>query len=73
MSKDNRTNEELLSELMIANHNLESVVRKMHEIGRTKELDELFNLFENHYELTKAEILRRMTYGHKWEQNTYCS
>ena len=54
------TNEELLSEFLIANHNIESVVRKMHEFGRTKELDELFNLFTNHYNLTKAEILRRL-------------
>lgn len=55
------TNEELLSEFLIANHNIESVVRKMHEFGRTKELDELFDMFTNHYNLVKAEILRRLT------------
>ena len=54
------TNEELLSEFLIANHNLESVVRKMHEFGKTKELTELFEMFSNHYNLTKAEILRRL-------------
>lgn len=55
------TNEELLSEFLIANHNIESVVRKMHEFGRTKELDELFDMFTNHYNLVKAEILRRLS------------
>ena len=54
------TNEELLSEFLIANHNIESVVRKMHEFGRTKELDDLFEMFTNHFNLTKAEILRRL-------------
>ena len=64
--KDNRTNEELLSEFLIANHNLESVVRKMHDYGRTNELDDLFQMFQQHYEETKEEILRRMTnYGNK--------
>ena len=64
--KDKRTNEELLSEYLIANHNLESVVRKMHDYERTKELDELFELFQKHYNETEAEILRRMTnYGRK--------
>ena len=66
MSKDTRTNEELLSEFLIANHNIESVVRKMHDFGRTKEMDELFRLFQQHYEETKEEILRRMTnYGNQ--------
>ena len=66
MTKDNRTNEEVLSEFLIANHNLESVLRKIHEYGWTKELSELFDLFQDHYEKTKTEILRRMTnYGHK--------
>lgn len=63
--KDNRTNEELIAEMMIANHNLESAVRKMHDLGRTKELDELFRLFIQHYNECKAEVLRRMTYGNK--------
>ena len=66
VKNDTRTNEELLSEFLIANHNIESVVRKMHDFGRTKELDELFRLFQQHYEETKAEILRRMTnYGNQ--------
>lgn len=66
MSTDKRTNEELLSEFLIANHNIESVVRKMHDFGRTKELDELFRLFQQHYEETKAEILQRMAnYGNQ--------
>ena len=66
MSKNESTNEELLSEFLIANHNIESVVRKMHDYGRTNELDELFNLFQKHYNDTKEEILRRMSnYGRK--------
>ena len=64
--KDKRTNEEVLSEFLIANHNLESVLRKIHEYGWTTELRELFDLFQDHYDTTKTEILRRMTnYGHK--------
>ena len=64
--KDNRTNEELLSEFLIANHNIESVVRKMHDYERTNELDDLFQLFQQHFEETKTEILRRMSnYGRK--------
>lgn len=66
MTKDNRTNEEVLSEFLIANHNLESTLRKIHEYGWTDELRELFDMFQNHYEETKAEILRRMiNYGRK--------
>ena len=66
LENDTRTNEELLSEFLIANHNIESVVRKMHDFGRTKEMDELFRLFQQHYEETKEEILRRMTnYGNQ--------
>ena len=66
VKNDTRTNEDLLSEFLIANHNIESVVRKMHDYGRTKELDELFQLFQQHYEETKEEILRRMSnYGRK--------
>ena len=66
LKNDTRTNEDLLSEFLIANHNIESVVRKMHNYGRTNELDELFKLFQSHYEETKAEILRRMDqYGRK--------
>ena len=66
LKNDTRTNEDLLSEFLIANHNIESVVRKMHDYGRTNELDELFKLFQSHYEETKEEILRRMAnYGRK--------
>lgn len=65
MPENKSTNEELLSEMMIANHNLESVVRKMHEFGRTDELNELFNMFQKHYEDSKAEVIRRMTYGYQ--------
>ncbi len=60
---DERTNEEVLSEMMIANHNVESVVKKMHEFGNTKELNELFEMFVKHYNDTKEEVLRRMYYG----------
>ena len=60
MPKRESTNEELLSEFLIANHNLESIVRKMHDCGRTKELDDLFMMFRQHYDEAKNEILRRM-------------
>jgi len=66
MGKDNRTNEELLSEFLIANYNLQSTLNKIHENGWTDELTELYDLFQRHYEDTKTEILRRMqNYGRK--------
>lgn len=52
--------EELLSELLIANHNIESCARKMHELGRTDALMELYNMFGDHYAIVHKEILRRM-------------
>ena len=52
--------EELLSELLIANHNIESCARKMHELGRTEGLMELYNMFGDHYAIVHEEILRRM-------------
>ena len=71
--QDKRTNEELLSEFLIANHNLESTVRKMHDLGRTKELEELFNLFMAHYRECETEILRRMAnYGSRKKQSKNC-
>ena len=64
--QDKRTNEELLSEFLIANHNLESTLRKIHDVGWTNELRELFDIFQKHYDDAKTEILRRMVkYGRK--------
>ena len=47
------SNEELLSEFLIANHNVESCAIKMHEQGRTDSLLELYDMFSNHYSLAK--------------------
>lgn len=58
----NSTSEELLSELLIANHNLESALRKIHEFGRTDELDELYHMFEEHYDEVKKELFRRLDF-----------
>ena len=54
-------NEELLSELLIANHNIESCCRKMQELGRTDSLMELYNMFADHYSIVHEEVLRRMS------------
>ena len=58
----NSTSEELLSELLIANHNLESCLRKIHEFGRTEELNELYKMFEEHYDEVRKEIYRRLDF-----------
>ena len=58
----NSTSEELLSELLIANHNLESALRKIHEFGRTDELYELYKMFEEHYDEVKKELFRRLDF-----------
>lgn len=52
--------EELVSELIIANHNIESCSKKMQEYGRTDSLMELFTMFCDHYSIVHEEILRRM-------------
>ena len=53
--------EMLLSELLIANHNIETCAVKMHELGRTDSLMELYNMFADHYSIVHEEILRRMS------------
>lgn len=53
-------NEELVSELLIANHNIETCSRKMQELGKTDSLMELFTMFCDHYSIVHEEILRRM-------------
>ena len=58
----NSTSEELLSELLIANHNLESCLRKIHEFGRTEELNDLYKMFEEHYDEVRKEIYRRLDF-----------
>ena len=58
----NSTSEELLSELLIANHNLESCLRKIHEFGRTEELNELYKMFEEHYDEVRKELYRRLEF-----------
>ena len=62
MSKDKRTSEELVSELLIANHNLESALRKIHEFGWTDELKELYKMFEEHYDSVLKELYRRLDF-----------
>ena len=58
----NSTSEELLSELLIANHNLESCLRKIHEFGRTEELNDLYKMFEEHYDEVRKELYRRLDF-----------
>lgn len=58
----NSTSEELLSELLIANHNLESALRKIHEFGRTEELVDLYKMFEEHYDEVRKELYRRLEF-----------
>ena len=53
-------NEELVSELLIANHNIETCSRKMQELGKTDSLMELFTMFCDHYAIVHEGILRRM-------------
>ena len=59
--------EELLNELLIENHNLESCARKMQsrECGKSESLLELFKMFTEHYSIVYEEILRRMKYDPK--------
>ena len=58
----NSTSEELLSELLIANHNLGACLRKIHEIGRTEELNDLYKMFEEHYDEVRKELYRRLDF-----------
>lgn len=60
--QDKRNKEELVSELLVANHNLESTLRKIHEFGWTKELTELYKMFEQHYNEVLKEIYRRLEF-----------
>ena len=60
--RDQRTSEELISELLIANHNLTSCLRRMQENGRTEEMNELYKLFEEHFENVKKELFRRLDF-----------
>ena len=63
-SLEKTTDEELISMLLIENHNIESCSRKMHELGRNESLDELFQMFVESYNSIHTEILRRMKDGH---------
>ena len=60
--QDKRTKEDLRSELLIANHNMVSVLKREQEAGRTDELEELFHMFESHYDEVLKEIYRRMEF-----------
>lgn len=60
--QDKRGKEELVSELLIANHNLESTLRKIHELGWTEPLTELYKMFEEHYNEVLKEIYRRLEF-----------
>ena len=60
--QDKRSKEELVSELLIANHNLESTLRKIHELGWTESLTELYKMFEEHYNEVLKEIYRRLEF-----------
>ena len=61
MPERERTSEELLSELLIANHNLESCLRKM-QIEASQELYDLYKMFEQHYDEVKKELFRRLDF-----------
>ena len=60
--QDLRTKEELVSELLIANHNLSITLQKIHEYGWTEELTELYKMFESHYNEVLKEIYRRLDF-----------
>lgn len=60
--RDQRTSEELISELLIANHNLVSCLRRIQESGHTEEMNELYKLFEEHFESVKKELFRRLDF-----------
>ena len=61
MPERERTSEELLSELLIANHNLESCLRKM-QVEQSRELYDLYKMFEQHYDEVKKELFRRLDF-----------
>ena len=61
MPERERTSEELLSELLIANHNLESCLRKM-QVEASQELHDLYKMFEEHYDEVKKELFRRLDF-----------
>ena len=61
MPERERTSEELLSELLIANHNLESCLRKM-QVEASQELYDLYKMFEQHYDEVKKELFRRLDF-----------
>lgn len=61
MPERERTSEELLSELLIANHNLESCLRKM-QVEQSQELYDLYKMFEEHYDEVKNELFRRLDF-----------
>lgn len=65
MPERERTSEELISELQIANYNLTSCMRKIQECRDDEEKTELWNLykmFEEHYDEVKKELYRRLEF-----------
>lgn len=66
MLKDKRELEEkelLISELLIANHNMVSVLNKMHDMKESSnEMLELYKMFEKEYNEVLAEIYRRLDF-----------
>ena len=66
MPKDKRELEEkelLISELLIANHNMVSVLNKMHDMKESlNEMLELYKMFEKEYNEVLAEIYRRLDF-----------
>lgn len=65
MPKRERTSEELISELQIANHNLTSCMRNIQECEDDEDKTELWNLykmFEEHYDEVKKELYRRLEF-----------
>lgn len=65
MPEGERTSEELVSELLIANHNLTSCMMKIQECkdeAQKTELFELYKMFESHYDEVKKELYRRLDF-----------
>lgn len=60
--RDLRTSEELISELLIANHNLTSCVKRMHDEICSPEMRELYETFVEHFESVKTELMRRLDF-----------
>ena len=63
LNLEKESNVELINRLLIENHNIESCARKMQQEGRTDDLWELFQTFEETYNALLTEILRRMNHA----------